>query len=106
MIFREQAIGGSHSGGDDVAERIEESALIVPGAVELCATREPACGDVEDSCCEVAHRLTVRRDCVERELRHLVPQPFALADAPVFDQLPGRIERLTVVEQPDPERWK
>src|SRR3982751_5507983 len=57
LIFAEQAVGRRHSGGDHIAQRIEEAALIVAGAVELRATCESIGGDVEHPPCELAHRL-------------------------------------------------
>ena len=48
-IFGEQAVGGRHAGCNDVAQRIEEPALIVAGAVEPGAAGEAAGRDVEHS---------------------------------------------------------
>src|SRR6185369_15588237 len=101
--FVEQAIGRRNPGCDDFPKGVEETAFIVAGAIEPCPVREAKSRYLQNSAGEVPHRLSVRRHRVERQLRHLVAELLALLDAPVFHQVPGRVERLLVVEEAYPQ---
>jgi len=72
VIFVEQAVGGCHAAQNHIAQWIEEPAFIVAGAVEPGAAGQAARGNVEHPAGELAHRLAVGRDRVERQPRHVV----------------------------------
>src|SRR3954466_8879109 len=103
-IALQQHLRRSSAPRHDLAQRIEEAAFIVAGAVEAGAGVEAGFGDGEHSLAEVAKALAGRRAGGEAELRHLVAKPLPLVQRPALDLVPGGIERPLVVKQADPER--
>src|SRR5690349_24955198 len=106
FIFVKQPVSGGHARRDDIAQRVEESALIVARAVEALAAGESVGGDVEHPPREVTHALAVGGHGFKRQLRDVVAELLALPDAPMLDQVPGRIEPVAVVEEANPQRRK
>src|SRR5690349_2863881 len=72
LEFVEQAVGRRNASCDDLPQRVEKTAFIVARAVEPGAVREAERRDVENAAGELAHRLSVRRHSVERELGHFM----------------------------------
>ena len=104
MVAVEQHLRGHLARPDDFAQRIEEAAFVVARRTVPRARGQPRAGDVEHLARDVAQLAAAGIGASSAELRHRVAQRLPLVQRPVLDQIPRRIERALVVEQPDPQR--
>src|SRR6185437_11212622 len=98
-----QHVGGRLARGDDLAQRIEEQALVAALAVAAVAAMEAGGGNLECRLREIEHRAAAEPG-VQARFRHVVAQRLALLARPVLDQIERGVGRGVVVEQPDPKR--
>src|SRR5262245_29111862 len=76
--------------------------LVVADPIVATAPREPLLGEPQRRLGEI-EQAALPDAGLEAELRHLVAQRLALLRGPVLDQIPSRIERSLIIEEPDPE---
>src|SRR5262245_13579610 len=76
--------------------------LVMTGRIVPAAAREPLLGKPQRRLGEIENAALPDAG-LEAELRRLVAQRLALLRGPVLDQIPSRIERSLIIEEPDPE---
>jgi len=103
MIAVEQALRRDFAAGDDLAQRIEETRLVVSGRVDPLARGKPSMRDVEDLLSQLLEGAAARPFRRQAELGHLGADAVMILDRPVLDLIPCGIERTLIIKQPDPE---
>src|ERR1044071_8601852 len=105
MEFLPKLLGRCDPACNKFLNRPQIAGLVVTGPVMLAAPPQPLLGKLQRLLGEIEHApLPDMR--LEAEPRHLVAQLLAFLRAPILDQIPGRVERSLVIEQPDPEGRK
>src|SRR5262245_38908676 len=90
------------SAGRNLVEYIEEAALVAALRIEDGAALEARARDRQHVLGEVLHAALAHLPA-QGGARNVGAQLLALGNRPVLAQVPGRIERLRIVEQADPE---
>src|SRR5579883_221903 len=103
MIFLQEFLGRRDPTRNELLQRPQVACLVVAITVEPLSALQTPLGERERRLRKLANAATPDGR-LESELRHLVAQPLAFLRAPVFDQIPGGIEHIVIVEQADPKR--
>src|SRR5262249_60478327 len=100
--FLQQLLGRRDPARDEFLDRPEIMRLVMTGPIVPATAREPLLGEPQRRLGDIEH-ATLPDAGLEAELRHLVAQPLALLGGPVLNQVPGRVKRSLIVEEPDPK---
>src|SRR5262245_31429486 len=101
--FLQELLGRRNATHDIILNRMQIAALVVAGGIQSPPPREPLA-------CKRKRRLRNFKRAVpgdrggESELGHVITKLLPLLGGPILDQVPGRLERVVVVEQPGPVR--
>src|SRR6266478_1717470 len=98
----DQYIGRRLSTLDRPVESVKIHALVIAAGVQLGARLEAATGDCHDFACQVVERPATEGR-IEPGLGRLGAEEGMVLGGPGLHQVPGRIERAGIVQQPDPE---
>src|SRR3546814_19157804 len=83
------------------SEGRQEMRLLVAEVILPCTPLQTVAGDREHPCREVLHGAVAERR-LQRMPGHAVAEARQLLRRPALAEIPGRVERRVVVEQPDP----
>src|SRR5690348_17754472 len=101
LPFGEQLVGWREPAGDGAVERCEVDGLVIALRIELLARAQASMGDLDHVARQIRQRQALELGRKARP-RGMTAQIVVVLDGPILDQVPGRIERALLVEQPDP----
>ena len=81
---------------------VQEMGFIQRHGAEAGPAFEAGLGDCQNFTGNFPDRGIPER-CFQRKSRHIIPQFLLLFDGPVLDQIPRRIQRILIIEKPDPK---
>src|SRR5205085_6655942 len=99
----EHLFGRGAAGIDDAIERLQVPRFVAADRVDAAATTQARMCQNEAFLSDL-EQIAVLDPRLEAEARHVVAQGLTLRRGPVLHQVPGRVERDIVLDQPGPER--